>query len=88
MVGENSVNRDNSVEKNLAKWAEMLKGTEEGKKCCVRGKLEMQAANKAMRDPVYYRCNPMPHHRVGTKYKVGRSWVSDLQIWSFIGITL
>jgi hypothetical protein len=81
MVGDNSVHRDNSVEKNLAMWAEMLKGTDQGKLCCVRGKLDMQAPNKAMRDPVYYRCNPVPHHRVGTKYKVGECFVSVLKFF-------
>ena len=30
----------------------------------------MQDPNKAMRDPVYYRCNPMSHHRIGDKYKI------------------
>jgi glutamyl-tRNA synthetase len=38
--------------------------------CCVRGKLDMQDPNKSLRDPVYYRCNTDPHHRVGSKYKV------------------
>lgn len=70
MDGIESVNRNNSVEQNMALWKEMVAGTERGKQCCLRGKMDMQAANKSLRDPVYYRCNPTSHHRVGSKYKV------------------
>lgn len=70
MDGIESACRNNTVEKNLAMWNEMLRGTERGKQCCVRGKLDMQDPNKSLRDPVYYRCNADPHHRVGSKYKV------------------
>lgn len=38
MNGEISSFRDNSVEENLRLWAEMLKGSEEGLKTCVRAK--------------------------------------------------
>ncbi|KAG0454808.1 hypothetical protein HPP92_024100 [Vanilla planifolia] len=62
--------RSNSVEENLMLWKEMIAGSERGILCCVRGKLDMQDPNKSVRDPVYYRCNPDPHHRVGSKYKV------------------
>nr|TKW04146.1 hypothetical protein SEVIR_7G089800v2 [Setaria viridis] len=48
----------------------MVNGTERGMQCCVRGKLDMQDPNKSLRDPVYYRCNTGPHHRVGSKYRV------------------
>uniref|UniRef100_A0A1J3FK10 glutamate--tRNA ligase n=1 Tax=Noccaea caerulescens TaxID=107243 RepID=A0A1J3FK10_NOCCA len=70
MDGIDSKSRNHSVEENLNLWQEMIKGTERGLQCCVRGKLNMQDPNKAMRDPVYYRCNPMPHHRIGDKYKI------------------
>ncbi|XP_021733478.1 glutamate--tRNA ligase, cytoplasmic-like [Chenopodium quinoa] len=70
MEGIESKCRNNSVEKNLELWKEMIAGSERGLMCCIRGKLDMQDPNKSLRDPVYYRCNPMPHHRIGSKYKV------------------
>jgi glutamyl-tRNA synthetase len=62
--------RNQTVEENLKLWQEMVAGTARGVQCCVRGKLDMSNANASLRDPVYYRCNPTPHHRVGSKYKV------------------
>ncbi|VVB09995.1 unnamed protein product [Arabis nemorensis] len=68
--GIDSKCRNHSVEENLKLWEEMIKGTERGLQCCVRGELDMQDPNKAVRDPVYYRSNLMPHHRIGDKYKI------------------
>ncbi|CAH1412042.1 unnamed protein product [Lactuca virosa] len=62
--------RNQSVDENLKLWNEMVLGTEKGVQCCLRGKLEMGSKNGSMRDPVYYRCNPIPHHRIGSKYKI------------------
>lgn len=70
MDGIESRCRNNSVEENLKFWKEMIAGSERGTMCCVRGKLDMQDPNKSVRDPVYYRCNQTPHHRIGAKYKV------------------
>ncbi|XP_009794148.1 glutamate--tRNA ligase, cytoplasmic [Nicotiana tabacum] len=70
MDGIESRCRNNSVEENLKLWKEMIAGSERGTMCCVRGKLDMQDPNKSVRDPVYYRCNQTPHHRIGAKYKV------------------
>lgn len=70
MDGIESRCRNNSLEENLKLWKEMIAGSERGTMCCVRGKLDMQDPNKSVRDPVYYRCNQTPHHRIGAKYKV------------------
>uniref|UniRef100_A0A7N0U843 glutamate--tRNA ligase n=1 Tax=Kalanchoe fedtschenkoi TaxID=63787 RepID=A0A7N0U843_KALFE len=70
MDGIESKRRNNSIEENLELWKEMIAGSERGLLCCLRGKLDMQDPNKSLRDPVYYRCNPIPHHRIGSKYKI------------------
>lgn len=63
--------RDRSVEENLRIFTEEMKqGTEEGLKNCIRAKIDFQAPNKALRDPVIYRCNLTPHHRTGTTWKM------------------
>ncbi|CDP17749.1 unnamed protein product [Coffea canephora] len=70
MDGIESKCRSNSVEENLSLWKEMVAGSERGLMCCLRGKLNMQDPNKSLRDPVYYRCNLTPHHKIGAKYKI------------------
>ena len=70
MDGIESVRRNRSVEETLAIFKEMQNGTEEGLKNCLRIKLDMQNPNKALRDPVCFRCNLTPHHRTGSTYKV------------------
>ncbi|KYN97263.1 putative glutamate--tRNA ligase [Plasmodium gaboni] len=68
--GIESVNRNNSIEKNLELFNEMRKGTEIGQKNCIRAKINMQSKNKCMRDPVMYRCIvDVPHHKHQFKYK-------------------
>jgi glutamyl-tRNA synthetase len=62
--------RNQTVEENLKMWQEMVAGSEKGVKYCIRSKMDMSNPNASLRDPVYYRCNPTPHHRVGSKYKV------------------
>jgi glutamyl-tRNA synthetase len=70
MEGIASERRDSSVEDNLARFEEMKKGTEEGVKWCIRAKMSVDDPNKAMRDPVIYRCSPEVHHRTGDKWKI------------------
>ncbi|GAA5888833.1 hypothetical protein JCM5296_005009 [Sporobolomyces johnsonii] len=70
MNGIPSARRELSVEDSLARFAEMATGSAEGKRWCIRAKISVDDPNKAMRDPVIYRCNDLPHHRTGTKYKI------------------
>jgi glutamyl-tRNA synthetase len=60
-----SAHRDDSVEQNLKHFEEMTAGTTEGLRWCLRAKISVDNPNKAMRDPVIYRCNVLPHHRTG-----------------------
>jgi len=62
--------RNKSVEDNLKDFEEMKEGTEFGQKSCLRAKIDMLDKNKAMRDPVIYRCNLIPHPHTGTMYKM------------------
>lgn len=62
--------RSQSTEENLRKWNEMIKGSEEGQKCCVRAKIDFESKNGCLRDPVMYRCKNEPHPRHGNKYKI------------------
>ncbi|PGH18885.1 glutamate-tRNA ligase [Polytolypa hystricis UAMH7299] len=62
--------RDASVEDSLARFAEMKTGSEEGLRWCIRAKISPDDLNKALRDPVIYRCNLEPHHRTGTTWKI------------------
>ncbi|KAK4040831.1 tRNA synthetases class I, catalytic domain-containing protein [Parachaetomium inaequale] len=66
-----SKRRDRTVEENLRIFEEMKQGSAEGVQNCMRAKLSVDNPNKAMRDPVIYRCNiETPHHRTGTKWKM------------------
>ncbi|KAK0720107.1 tRNA synthetases class I, catalytic domain-containing protein [Lasiosphaeris hirsuta] len=66
-----SKHREQPVEETLRIFEEMKKGSEEGLRNCIRAKLSVDNPNKAMRDPVIYRCNiETPHHRTGTTWKM------------------
>ena len=70
MDGIASERREMSPEETLARFEEMKKGTPEGTRWCIRAKMSVDNPNKAMRDPVIYRCNPEDHHRTGSKWKM------------------
>lgn len=71
MDGLPSARRDASVEDNLARFEEMKRGSEEGRRWCLRAKMSVDDVNKALRDPVIYRCNAdTPHARTGEQWKV------------------
>ncbi|KAF8507309.1 glutamate-tRNA ligase [Hysterangium stoloniferum] len=70
MDGIASIRRDATIEENLARFAEMTTGSTEGQRWCIRAKISVDNPNKALRDPVIYRCNILPHHRTGLKWKV------------------
>ncbi|ODQ57702.1 hypothetical protein WICANDRAFT_65048 [Wickerhamomyces anomalus NRRL Y-366-8] len=71
MDGIASDRRDRTVEENLKIFTEDMKNaTEEGLKNCIRAKISVDNPNKALRDPVIYRCNLTPHHRTGSQWKM------------------
>lgn len=71
MDGIASARRDSTIEENIERFAEMMNGSESGRKWCLRAKMSVDNPNKAMRDPVIYRVNAdTPHHRTGTTWKV------------------
>lgn len=64
-----SKRRDESVQDNLARFEEMLSGSEEGQKWFMRAKIDYKSPNGTLRDPAVYRCVNKPHHVTGDKYK-------------------
>jgi glutamyl-tRNA synthetase len=70
MEGIASKRRDSTPDENLARFEEMKKATEEGKRWCIRAKISVDDPNKALRDPVIYRCSPEIHHRTGDQWKI------------------
>jgi len=54
---------------NLARFDEMLSGSPEGVRWCLRAHMNMSDGNKCCRDPVLFRANATPHLRTGSKYK-------------------
>lgn len=66
--GKASQYRTTSVETNLAEFEKMKNGDYEVGTCILRLKIDMEADNRNMRDPVIYRILKAPHHRTGDKW--------------------
>ncbi|KGO76419.1 Glutamyl-tRNA synthetase, class Ib, archaeal/eukaryotic cytosolic [Penicillium italicum] len=65
-----SQRRDLSPEESMAHLEEMKQGTPAGLRWCIRAKISFDDKNKALRDPVIYRCNPASHHRTGNAWAI------------------
>ncbi|EPE36713.1 Nucleotidylyl transferase [Glarea lozoyensis ATCC 20868] len=65
-----SKRRDLSIEETLKYFTEMKAGSKEGLRWCIRARIAYDSPNGTLRDPVIYRCNPIPHHRTGTQWKI------------------
>jgi glutamyl/glutaminyl-tRNA synthetase len=63
-----SVNRNNTIEKNLQMFDSMKNGTL--KNVCVRIKFNMKHTIPNCRDPVIFRSIDIPHHRTGNTYSI------------------
>ncbi|QSL64938.1 hypothetical protein MERGE_002242 [Pneumocystis wakefieldiae] len=70
MQGIESKRRQRSIEESLEIFYQMREATEIGLLNCIRAKISVNSPNKALRDPVIYRCNTIPHHRTGTTWKI------------------
>ncbi|KAB8278486.1 glutamyl-tRNA synthetase [Aspergillus minisclerotigenes] len=70
MKGIASACRDMSPGESLAHIEEMKSGSEEGLQWCIRAKISVDDTNKALGDPVIYRCLNEPHHRTGSTWKI------------------
>ncbi|KAJ7707668.1 tRNA synthetases class I, catalytic domain-containing protein [Mycena rosella] len=67
-----SSRRSATTEESLRRFSQMSLGEleQDGAKWCLRAKISVDNPNKALRDPVIYRCNSTLHHRTGDKWKV------------------
>ncbi|MEA3428250.1 MAG: glutamine--tRNA ligase/YqeY domain fusion protein [Thermodesulfobacteriota bacterium] len=66
--GKDSPYRNRSIEENLDMFERMRAGEFEDGDHVLRAKIDMQAPNLNMRDPVIYRIKHMEHHRTGNKW--------------------
>jgi glutaminyl-tRNA synthetase len=62
--------RNRSVEDNLADFEKMRTGAYDEGTCVLRAKIDMNADNWIMRDPILYRIKKMAHHRTGDKWNI------------------
>ena len=62
--------RERSVEENLSDFEKMRTGAYEEGTCVLRAKIDMNADNWLLRDPILYRIKKMAHHRTGDKWNI------------------
>lgn len=62
--------RDRSVKENLADFEKMKIGEYPEGTCVLRTKIDMNADNWLLRDPILYRIKRMEHHRSGDKWNI------------------
>jgi glutaminyl-tRNA synthetase len=62
--------RNRSVEENLSDFEKMRTGAYEEGTCVLRAKIDMNADNWLLRDPILYRIKKMAHHRTGDKWNI------------------
>jgi len=63
--GQESPDRNRTVEENLDLFARMRAGEFPDGSCTLRAKIDMASGNINLRDPVMYRIIHAPHHRTG-----------------------
>lgn len=69
--GQESQYRNTSIEKNLEEFEKMKNGSYDSGTCALRLKIDMQADNWLMRDPIIYRIiNDVHHHRTGDAWNI------------------
>ncbi|MBE0424501.1 MAG: glutamine--tRNA ligase/YqeY domain fusion protein [Lutibacter sp.] len=66
--GTDSVNRNRSIEENLALFLKMKNGDFEEGSHVLRAKIDMKHVNMHMRDPIMYRILKRHHHRTGNDW--------------------
>jgi len=62
--------RDRSIAENLEDFEKMRTGAYDEGSCVLRAKIDMNADNWLLRDPILYRIKKMAHHRTGDKWNI------------------
>lgn len=69
--GTASTCRDASPSENRRIFEAMISGSPDAQQYCLRARMSVDSLNKALRDPVIYRCQvDVPHHITGNRFKV------------------
>jgi len=69
-IGKESPSRNRPIEENLDLFARMKAGEFPDGAKTLRAKIDMQAANVWLRDPVLYRIRHAEHHHTGNKWRI------------------